>query len=357
MRRVNAKGSFYDVGLQVGKACEEDIPELYERTVDYLLKHTSVGTVKRMHEVAQHHLAGAEELWPMSVNFLEGLAEGAGVSLDQIALTSFTEEVSSEFLPTSSEKCSTLVVTLKNGNHLIVHNEDYELHNLGKMVLMDVTFDGFPRLICLTYPGMLPSLAGSLNACGVAITNNSLWLPTQPGLPKQVQHFRASLANNFDEAEEWLTKSPIAVTTHYVVGDGRMGEVMSLTVSNSETSFVPTLFCKISVESFCHTNHVPDGVFFKNLRKDDLARERSPNSFVRYEKLKSIKRSELPDTGEQALNLFSYPGSPLFRKPGPDATSVTLATVVICPETQEMWVRDADPYAEKSDWSFNLRNR
>lgn len=356
MRHVVASGSFYKVGLQVGEVCKDDIPELYERMVAYLLEHTSVGTVARMHEVAQRHLAGAEYLCPQSVNFLEGLAEGAQVSMEKIALTSFTEEVSSEFLPTSSEKCSTLVVRTANGCHLIVHNEDYEPHYFGRMVLLDATFDGFPRLVCLTYPGMLPSLAGSLNALGIAITNNGLWLKAQPGLPKQVQHFRASLARNLDEAEEWLAKTPVAVTTHYVVASGYAREVFSLTVSNPETSYTPMFFYPITGPSFFHTNHVPDGPFLNGLKKDDPARENSPNSFDRYKKLKSLKESELPRTPDEAFKLFSTPGkNVLFREPGKEGLSVTLATVVIRPETGEFWVRDADPSATQRDWHFNLR--
>ncbi|TSC83990.1 MAG: isopenicillin-N N-acyltransferase [Parcubacteria group bacterium Gr01-1014_13] len=357
MRHVKASGSFYDVGLQVGEACKEDIPELYERTVAYLLEHTSVGTVARMHEVAQRHMAGAERLWARSVDFLQGLAEGAGVSMEKIALTSFTEEVSSEFLPPSNDKCSTLVVRLSNGNHLIAHNEDYEPQNFGKMVLLDVTFNDFPRLVCLTYPGMLPSLAGSLNACEIAITNNGLWLEAQPGLPKQVQHFRASLARDLDEVEEWLAMDPIAVTTHYVIAHGHTREVVSLTVSNPETSYVPMFFCPITGPSFCHTNHVPEGPFLKGLRKEDPAPKLSKHTVPRYEKLKSFKQDKLPRTPQEALDLFSQNDGLIHRTPEQNPTSVTLATVVMCPETLDIWIRDADPAAAKRDWHFCLRDR
>lgn len=358
MRYVKTNGSFYEVGLQVGKACQEDIPELYERTVAYLLKHTSVGTVARMHEVAQRHMAGAEELWPPSVNFLEGLAEGARVSMEKIALTSFTEEVSSEFVPVSSDKCSTLVVRLSNGNHLIIHNEDYEPQNFGKMVLLDVVFDGFPRLVCLTYPGMLPSLAGSLNACGIAITNNGLWLDTQPGLPKQVQHFRASLARDLDEVEEWLAMAPVAVTTHYVIAHGHTREAVSLTVSNPETSYVPMLYSPITDQSFCHTNHVTSGPFLSGLKKTDPAPELSKHTVPRYNKLKSfMEGNKLPRTMQEALDLFSKNDGLIHRTPEQNPTSVTLATVVICPETEEIWIRDADPAAVEPDHRFCLRNQ
>ncbi len=354
MRYVKASGSFYNVGLRVGEACREDIPELYERTVAYLLEHTSVGTVARMHEVAERYTVEAERLWAPSVEFLQGLAEGAGVSMEKIALTSFTEEVSSEFLPTSSDKCSTLVVLTLSWSHLIVHNEDYEPQNFGKMVLLDVTFDGFPRLVCLTYQGMLPSLAGSLNACGVAITNNGLWPEARPGLPKQVQHFRASLTRNLVEAVQWLEMSPIAVTTHYVVAYGRTREVVSLAVSNFETSAAKMTLRPITSLSFCHTNHVLDG--YLGLKMPDPAKEQlPPNSFTRYDKLKNLTLEELPRTPQEAFKLFSTPGdNVLFRESGEEGASVTLATVVICPETRELWVRDADPSAAKRDWYFSL---
>lgn len=357
MRYVKTNGSFYKVGLQVGEACKEDIPELYERTVAYLFKHTSVGTVARMREVAQRHLAAAESLWPSSVNFLQGLAEGAGVSLEKISLISFTEEVSSEFVPTSSDKCSTLVVRLSNDNHLIIHNEDYEPHNFGKMVLMDVMFDGFPRLVCLTYPGQLPSLAGSLNACGIAITNNGLWLDVQPGLPKQVQHFRASLARDLDEVEEWLAMAPIAVTTHYVVAHGHTREAVSLTVSNPETSYVPMFYYLITDRSFCHTNHVPSGPFLSGLKKIDPAPELSKHTVPRYERLKSLAQDTLPRTPQEALDLFSNNDGLIHRTPEQNPTSVTLATVVICPETLEIWIRDTDPAAVERNHHFCLRNK
>ncbi len=358
MRYVVARGSFYEVGLRVGEACREDIPELYERTVAYLLENTSVGTVERMHEVAQRHLAAAERLWAPSVKFLQGLAEGAGVSLEKIALTSFTEEVSSEFLPTSSDKCSTLVVRLSNGNHLIVHNEDYEPQNFGKMVLLDATFDGFPRVVGLTYPGMLPNLAGSLNASEIAITNNGLWLETQPGLPKQVQHFRASLACDLDEVEEWLAMDPVSVTTHYIIAHGHTREVVSLTVSNPETSFVPMFFCPILGEYFCHTNHVPDGPFLKGLKKIDPAPKLSKHTVPRYRKLKSFAdENKLPRTAQQALDLFSKNDGLIHRTPDQNPTSVTLATVVILPEIGEIWICDADPTTLKRDWRFCLHDR
>jgi len=346
MRYVVASGSFYKVGCNVGKACKDDIPDLYERTVAYLLKHTSLGTAENMHQVAAQYLDQAKDLWWPAGDFIHGLAKGAGVDVDMIALMSFTEEISSEFLPVVlPEKCSTLVVRTPNGDRMIVHNEDYEPHS--KVVLLDVTFDGFPRLICVAYIGQL--LAGvSLNARGVAITNNSLWPKAQLGLPKQVQHFRASLTRNLVEAVQCLEMQPIALTTHYVVANGR--DVVSLAVSNSQTSAVNTDMRRIFDPSFCHTNHVLDG--YLGLKMPDPAIMHSKHSFLRYEKLNNLTPEELPRTPKEALDLFSNPdNNVLFRN---DEKSKTLVTVVIRPETKEFWVRDADPTTRNHVWYFAL---
>ena len=351
MRYVQAHGSFYEVGLKVGKTFEEDIPEMYERTVAYLLEHTSVGTKERIHQVAERHLFEARRLWEPSVEFLRGQAKGADVSMSMIALTSFTEEISSEFLPiVSSEKCSTLVVRTPDGYIMIIQNEDYNLHS--KVAVFEVTFVGFPRLVCVAYIGQL--LAGiSLNARGVAITNNSLWPKAQPGLPKQVQHFRASLTRNLVEAVQWLEMQPIALTTHYVVACGRTREIVSLAVSNRETSAVNMDLRTISGPSFCHTNHVLDGRL--GLKQPDPAIVHSKSSFLRYDKLNSLTPEELPQTPKEALDFFSNQDEKnvLFQS-GKDGKSKTLVTTVTCPEIGEFWAREAGAKASAPDWKFSL---
>jgi hypothetical protein len=333
------------VGSKVGEECRADVLDLYHKTVEYLAKNTSLSREQSMVDVAVRHLRTADELWIPSVDFLRGLARGAAVSLEKVALTSFAEEI-------SCEKCSTLVMRTQDRRYLLVHNEDYTEFYRGKMVLLDVTFDGFPRLVCLTYPGMLPSLAGSLTAkrnkfFRIATLNNSFWFDAQPGLPKQVLHFRASLASDIYEAKDWLTKTPVSLPTHYTVACGRTGQVFSVTVLNQNTSDVGAVILPIGSQSFCHTNHLPNKSW--KLKKDDPAGGSSHSSVIRYNRLQDLKAHELPQTHEEAFKLFSEP--PLFRN---EAGSATLATVVICPETGDFWLRDADPSAEKKDWHFNL---
>ncbi len=355
MKFLRCRGSFEDVGRQVGMACREDIPDLVDRVVAYLLQHTTVGSYGMMRKIALDYADRTDREWPPASAFLRGLAEGAGASYEAVTLIAYSEEIASEFIPVPP-KCSTLVVQTARGA-VIGHNEDYEPHYFGKMVLLDAAFDGFPRTVGLTYPGQLPNLAGSLNEGsrategGVAIFNNSLWPDAQPGLSKQVQHFRASLARDLGAAVELLAKPPVALTTHYTVAHGPTGQVVSLEVSNPATAEEHVSFTTIGTEPFCHTNHV----LSLRLRAPDPAIVIANHSLARLAKLKALPRGQLPCSPEEMLDLLSTNDGVVHRTPAQNPTSVTLATVVARPQTGEIWIRDADPSAERRDWHFVVR--
>lgn len=349
MRFLQCKGTFADVGRQVGEACRPDIPELHDRVVAYLLENTTAGSFLAMREIAMEYTGRTDRSWPQASAFLRGLAEGAKVPYETVALIAYSEEISSEF-ESAASKCSTLVVQTTRGA-LIGHNEDYEPHYFGKMVLLDATFDGFPRTVGLTYPGQLPNLAGSLNAPGVATLNNSLWPEARPGLSKQVQHFRASLSADLEEAVRHLAMQPVALTTHYTVAHGPTSEVVSLEVSNRQVSHDTVALVTIGPEPFGHTNHV----LSLRLKEADPAVVAANHSLDRLAKLKALLREKLPRTPEEMLDLLSTNDGILHRTPEQNPTSVTLATVVIRPQTGEFWVRDADPAADRRDWHFALR--
>jgi len=343
MKILRLEGGFEEVGREVGAAVASDIPVLYRRLVAYLLKHTTVGSERRVLELASRYALAAQDQFPPAVAFLRGLADGAGVPLRAIASIAFSEEIAAEFLP-APEKCSTLVVRTDRG-WLIGHNEDYEPHYYGKMLALDVAFDGHPRMVCLAYPGQLPASGPSLNAHGVAIANNSLWPEAQPGPSQVVRQFQASLAPDMDEAVKILAGRPNALTTHYAVADGTLDDAVSIEVSNPATSEADIVLRQIAAPSFCHTNHV----LHLPLRRPDPALEHASHSYRRYAKLKSIAPEALPRSPDEMMAYLSENDGVLHRTPAQNPTSVTLATVVIRPSTRELWIRDADPRAEEPE--------
>lgn len=349
MRILRLEGSFEDVGRQVGVASGSDVAAVYERLVAHLLAHTAVGSARRMLAVAEGYADDARVRFPEAYVFLRGLADGVGAPFHEIALIAFSEEIASGFHRTV-ERCSTLAVRTGRG-WLIGHNEDYEPHYRGRMLALDVAFDGRPRLACLAYPGQLPATGPSLNACGVAIANNSLWPEAQPGPSQVARQFLAALARDMDEAVRILAERPNALTTHYTVVDGALDDAVSLEVSNDATSESEIVLRQIAPPAGCHTNHV----LHLPLRRPDPALAAGSRSVARYEKLKSIPPGALPGTPEEMMAYLSAADGVLHRTPAQDPDSVTLATVVIRPSTGEFWARDADPAAGERDFRAVLK--
>lgn len=351
MRYVKASGSCFKVGQLVGEASRQDIPEVYDMGIRHLLDHSKAKDIHQIHDVAGRYMRAAKEIWPPAVEYLLGQARAAGVSEKVITFTSFSEEVSTEIGLKPAEKCTSLVVKTEKRKTLEAFGEEFEPHNFRKMVLLVAKFDGFPEVVCFAYPGQLWGSGFSFNANRVSITKNGLHLPAVPGLPTQVVQSRAALARNINEAEEWVMREPVSLPAHYILMSGETGEALSVLVSNSEASYAPAKLHLIR-DSFCFTNHIPPGWF--NLKAPDPALENSLTTLPRYEKLKSLRPEELPQTPEEAFELFTAP--PLFLKPGKPGDSVTMATTVICPEDGEIWIRDADPSAEKRDWHFAIQD-
>ena len=349
MRIMRLEGGFEEVGRRVGEATASDVAEIHHRLVAYLLAHTTVGSARRATEIASRYALSAQEQFPPAVAYLRGLAEGAGMPLHEIALIAFSEEIAAEFL-SAPEKCSTLVVRTGRG-WLLGHNEDYEPHYYGRMLALDVAFDGCPRVACLTYPGQLPAVGPSLNARGVAILNNSLWPVAQPGLSQVVRQFAASLAPDLDEAVTILSGYPNALTTHYTVADGTLDDAVSVEISNPATSEADVVLRQIAPPAFCHTNHV----LHLPLRQPDPALEHASHSYRRYAKLKAIAPEALPRSPEEMLAYLSTNDGVLHRTPEQHPTSVTLATVVIRPGTGEFWARDASPDAAEREFYVALK--
>lgn len=333
MRILEVKGSLRDVGETVGEATREDVRFVRDAVVPYLLAHTTAGNRERMQAIADRHLAGAAGIYAPAVDYLRGLAYGSGCPLEDIALIAFSEEISASFLEKPPEKCSTLVVRTPDG-WVLGHNEDYEPHYLGRMFILDLRLPGMPRTVSLNYPGQLPN-AVCLNANGLAIANNSLWPRAMPGLSNNVKLFRATLSLGMGEALNFLCLPPSAMTSHYTVISGWQHWAMSVEVSHPDVSRAEMVLRSIGREPFIHTNHVR---YLDLFEPDPALVSRGP--CPRYRKLEHYAAARRPDSPEAMLDLLAWNDGLVNRTAEQCPTSVTLATLVMRPETRELWIRD-----------------
>src|SRR3990167_3751659 len=242
MMAIYAKGNFFEVGVQVGEATRELVHFMSAQVSADLLNNVFGGEIQAMVVVAKSQHDKAYNYFPEAGQYLEGLAFGANIHLDDLLSVAYSEEMSALVSETvggklarARDRCSTLVTRGLDG-WLMGHQEDFWGVFFGKMLVLDLNFKGYPKLVSLSYPGQLPALAGSLNAAGVAITNNSLWPKAGRGISKQTRHFRAALATNFLDALTTLARGPHALTDHFILISAREDLAASIEVSNPVAS-------------------------------------------------------------------------------------------------------------------------
>jgi len=381
MMAIYAKGNFFEVGVQVGEATRELVHFMSAQVSADLLNNVFGGEIQAMVVVAKSQHDKAYNYFPEAGQYLEGLAFGANIHLDDLLSVAYSEEMSALVSETvggklarARDRCSTLVTRGLHG-WLMGHQEDFWGVFFGKMLVLELQFKGYPKLVSLSYPGQLPALAGSLNAAGVAITNNSLWpkagrgiskqtrhfraaLATNflnaagvaitnnslwpkagRGISKQTRHFRAALATNFLDALTTLARGPHALTDHFILISAREDLAASIEVSNPVASpdecvirqivhNEPAILGESVAAPFAHANHAQ----LLELHETDPAHL---GSYMRLGKLYAEASRHCPRSAADMLELLTRPDGILRKLPDKNLTgqenSVTLATTVISP--------------------------
>lgn len=342
---IRARGSFRAVGRAVGEATRDDIRFMRETLVPAMLLTVFQGDELHMIRDARRHFWVTERFWPEAGEYVRGLSEGAGLSLDAILPIVFLEEMS---VSSGRDRCSTLLVRTEEG-WLVAHQEDYRQIFYGRLAVLDLEFDGYPRMVCLCYPGTFPGMAASLNAAGVAMTCNALWLDPVSGFGKQVKHFLAALDTTFLGAVSWICNGPHILADHFLVVGGEEDLAWSIEVTSGPEAVRGEEFREIVwdrpsvggasvLAPFTHANHVK---WLDPWANGHLCDPAHPGSLMRQAALDRIAMANPPATPEGMLALFRRKDGVLnrdavFNRTGqPD--SVTIATAVMRPSTREAW--------------------
>lgn len=344
MKVIEARGTFREVGQKVGEATRGDIAFMRKAMVPELLKSPFEGDELRLLRDARKHFWATKAFWPEAAEYVHGLAEGAGMRLDDMLPIVFLEEMQA---PLERDRCSTLLVRSENG-WLLGHQEDYREIFYGRLSVLDLSFRNYPRIVSLNYPGTFPGMATSLNGRQVAMACNALWLEPVPGLGKQAKHFLASLMSSFVEATSWICSAPHILADHFVVIGGLEDVAASVEVTSHPEAVRTAEIRKIvwdraSMGSGCiaapftHTNHVKLHAPWVSGRLEDPAH---PGSRMRQQELDRIVAEGPPMSADAMLEFLRKKDGILNRDTEYNLTgqpnSVTIASTVISPNTGEI---------------------
>lgn len=180
---LEVKGSAFELGRQQGEGARPQIVNALARYREVIPRAIQLSWEAGLRE-ARKFLPYAEEAFPKFVEELRGLAQGSGVSFEEVwtlncyeGLTEVRQQVWG---------CTCLAVRddqTADGHVLVAHNEDWNSVDRDSVYLVRAEPDDGPPFLGMTYGPALVNIG--LNAEGIGIAINSVY-PTdgRVGVPR-----------------------------------------------------------------------------------------------------------------------------------------------------------------------------
>ena len=225
--------SYYDLGFQLGEMFGESLWQSVEELKEGNTWHRMVARSRPYRDVTA-------AVFPQYIQELQGYADGAGMTLDDIWVC-LEEELYTPY----ANRCTTVIT----GNELLIgHNEDWDSTANDQICVLKKTV-GSLTILELFYLNTLGGNAVSINSHGYIQAINSLvHTDTQIGIPRNVVARRLSeTASPENDFKQLATLKRASGYSHTIAGlDG--------TIWNIECSAAEQILTRPATP-FVHTNH------------------------------------------------------------------------------------------------------
>jgi len=235
---------------------------------------------------ARKYLPFAEERYPQYVDEIRGIAEGAGVSFDDLMVVNAMEAVTMDALHLT--RCTSFAVNEQrtaDGHVLLAHNEDWVPEDENDVYVVSAKPKDEPPFLAMTYGGLIPNVG--FNAYGIAQAIDSVYPnDSRIGIPRLVLA-RAVLASRRISGAIGRTLIPhrAAGYNHLIVHES--GEMYAVEVSARRFDILHGTDGYIT-----HTNHYLSPTM-KEIEKDP---EELISSRVRYFRANRLLRENSTHT-------------------------------------------------------------
>lgn len=302
---IKVSGSHREIGRQIGEAFPykvrhgiEDARKLLADAYDSLELTWEGAQIQ-----ARKYLPFAQERYPQYVEEMMGIAEGAGVSFEDLVVLNAMEAVTSDALHLT--RCTSFAVSGErtvDGHVLAGHNEDWLPEDEDDVFVMHATPEHEPPFLAINYGGLLPNIG--FNAYGLAQLCDSVYPnDSRIGIPRVIVS-RAVLAAPTPAEAIKLMLAPhrAAGYNHLLVHES--GEMYNVEVSARRFEIVYG-------ESGClaHTNHY----LTPNMQQVEEEPDELISSRVRYFRaerlLKRVQKHSVKSMQAILKDHVNYPNS------------------------------------------------
>jgi isopenicillin-N N-acyltransferase-like protein len=185
---VRVSGTHREIGRQIGEICRtqvlhsiENAKRLFDQSYDDLDLNWDGAKIQ-----ARKYVPFAQERYPQYVDEMMGIAEGAEVTFEDVAVVNAMEAVTMDALHLT--KCTSMAVNEERTSDehvLVAHNEDWLPDDEGDVFVVHATPNDEPPFLAMTYGALLANIG--FNAAGIAQCCDSVY-PTDSriGIPRVI---------------------------------------------------------------------------------------------------------------------------------------------------------------------------
>ena len=341
-------------GLVHGREMASQIRE----NVETYLRRLEVGgvTPQTAFEEARKWSALIERYNPEYAEEMQGIARGAGLPLEQIALLNARYEIVYSVFSREAkqvarsggevEGCTSFAILpegTKSGHLLMGQNWDWLARLKGRTLVLRVKRSRKPSFVCFTEAGIVGGKMG-VNEAGIGLVVNGLVSHDDGKYPYEKPfHVRCREvldAGTLDKAILPIVQSNRVCSANFMIGHAE-GEVIDIEASPDHLSY---LYPRDGL--LTHANH------FLGAERTKSEFERiAPHSLYRGNRLERLLRKKLGELDVSSIrealsDHFSYPNSicshadPSVPEP---KRSITVASIILCLTQRILFVTNGQP--------------
>lgn len=286
---LEAEGTSYQIGLTIGTEAAAQVHNCIRSYRDQFAAVAGLAwdEAKRL---AQQYRAVIARYNPDYIEEIQGIADGAGVTFDDILLLNCRSEVVLRgFADAVPDGCTAVAATpSKTDGHstLIGQNWDWKMSQRESMILVKIrqTASGRPDLLLLTEAGIIGKYG--MNSAGLGFCFNALATDDFPegALPLHIACRGAMDSRNLTEAISKVGGQQLGCAVNFLFAS-RDGIAVDVEVSNDDFD---VLYPQDGI--LVHANH------FRSLRLPrypfrDTAKKKWPDTFIRCGRAEELIRS------------------------------------------------------------------
>jgi len=272
---IEARGTYREVGRQIGEQCKERIQSMFAN-----LRHDLPPGVtwSAMLNQSKVYLAHSRAIYPHYIEELEGIAEGARVPFEEVFLT-MCEELWESY---AWHGCTDMAARGKatvDGSTLLAHTNDLLPKAEPLLVILKVQAGDEPEFLGISSGGI--AISAGYNAARISLTGNQLDSnDVRPGVPRLLV-VRAILGSRtLSEAMTHCLLPSRASSYNNVLADGS-GEVYSMEGSATDCEAI-----YIEDDVMAHANHY----LASAMRRFERDRSANANSIIRHNRADYLLR-------------------------------------------------------------------